>query len=188
MVKAGPGIIEALDRKLFLSESLFDALLDKKEGTEKTPANVADALGLDSEVLSFVVYNSVLPSITKCKHRLSDHLDLEDAPFDKGYCPICGNPPKLSSLEKDGARFLFCGFCWHKWRVKRIYCPFCENTTSAKLNYLYAEDEEEYRVDGCDNCKKYLKTIDTRKLDRPFYPRLEEVATLHLDMIQEKVA
>jgi len=32
------------------------------------------------------------------------------------------------------------------------------------------------------NVKKYVKTVDTRKIDRFFYPPLEQIATLHLDM------
>ncbi|MDM8516614.1 formate dehydrogenase accessory protein FdhE [Desulfobacterales bacterium HSG16] len=183
MAQAAPKIIDALDRKLFKPESFFDALLQKND---ESLTIAADDLGLDPEVLSFVIYNSVQPSVNNCGHQFSVYLDPK-TPFDAGYCPVCGNLPALSSLGKDGERFLSCSFCWHQWRVKRIFCPFCENTVSSKLNYLYADDEKEYRVDGCDKCKKYLKTIDTRKLERPFYPRLEEVATLHLDMIaQEK--
>jgi len=38
-------------------------------------------------------------------------------------------------------------------------------------------------VDVCDKCKKYVKTIDVRKLQRPMYPVVEQIATLHLDMM-----
>ncbi|RPJ13122.1 MAG: formate dehydrogenase accessory protein FdhE, partial [Deltaproteobacteria bacterium] len=39
-----------------------------------------------------------------------------------------------------------------------------------------------YRVDACDSCRKYLKTVDTRVLNRRVYPALEQVASLHLDL------
>ena len=89
----------------------------------------------------------------------------------------------LSMFEGEvGERFLLCGFCWHKWSSKRLYCPFCDNTDNKTLNYLYSEEEKEYRIDLCDKCKKYIKTIDTRKTERIIYPPLEQVATLHLDI------
>lgn len=88
----------------------------------------------------------------------------------------------MSALEGDGERFLFCSFCWHKWPVRRLVCPFCENDDSKTLHYFYTEEEREYRVNVCDKCKKYVKTVDTRKIDRFFYPPLEQIATLHLDM------
>jgi hypothetical protein len=32
-------------------------------------------------------------------------------------------------------------------------------------------------------CRRYLKVVDTRKMVRSFYPPLEQVASLHLDML-----
>jgi FdhE protein len=34
----------------------------------------------------------------------------------------------------------------------------------------------------CDRCKKYIKALDTRKVDRLIYPPLEQISTLHLDI------
>jgi FdhE protein len=34
----------------------------------------------------------------------------------------------------------------------------------------------------CDNCKKYIKTLDTRKVERLIYPPLEQISTIHLDI------
>ncbi len=86
-------------------------------------------------------------------------------------------------LGGEGARFRVCGFCWHQWPLKRIECSFCGNSDGKTLFYFFNEQEKEYRVDCCDACKKYLKTVDNRKIDRIFYPPLEQVATLHLDIM-----
>jgi FdhE protein len=48
--------------------------------------------------------------------------------------------------------------------------------------YLYSDEEKEYRVDACGSCRSYIKTVDTRVLNRPSYPPLEQVASLHLDL------
>jgi FdhE protein len=102
--------------------------------------------------------------------------------WEKGYCPICGSPPALARLEADGRRFLFCGFCWHRWPGRRAVCPFCDTADPGRLSYIYSEEEKEYRLDLCDACRKYVKTLDSRHLARTSYPPLEQVASLHLDV------
>ena len=62
------------------------------------------------------------------------------------------------------------------------YCPFCDNSTNKDLHYLFSAEEKNLRVDLCDKCGKYLKTLDTRQTDRLIYPPLEQVSTLHLDI------
>jgi FdhE protein len=39
----------------------------------------------------------------------------------------------------------------------------------------------EFRVNLCDSCKKYLKTLDSRETERMIYTPLEQIASLHLD-------
>ena len=38
-----------------------------------------------------------------------------------------------------------------------------------------------YRVDVCDQCRKYMKTVDTRETRHVIHAPLEQVSTLHLD-------
>ena len=61
-------------------------------------------------------------------------------------------------------------------------CLFCGNRSSDSLEYLFSEEEPEYRVYLCKACKHYLKVVDTRKLTRGFFAPLEQVVSLHLDM------
>jgi FdhE protein len=157
---------------------LFDALLN---GNEALFENVAATLAIEKQVLGFITYNSLKPSLGTCAAQLGGYLDKDD-PWLKGYCPICGSAPTLSLLEGEGARSLICSFCWHPWPVKRVYCPFCDNSDNKTLHYLFSDAEKDRRVDLCDNCHKYLKTLDTRQADRLVYPPLEQVATLHLDI------
>jgi len=136
---------------------------------------------IEKKVLTFFIYTSVKPSLSVCARELSTHIASPEA-WGKGICPVCGNSPGLATIEGQGERCLFCSFCWTKWRVQRIFCAFCENDDHKTLHYFYSEAESEYRVDTCDQCKKYLKTVDIRKIDRTFYPPLEQISTLHLDM------
>jgi formate dehydrogenase maturation protein FdhE len=53
------------------------------------------------------------------------------------------------------------------------------------LGFDLSEEEEGYRVDVCDQCRKYIKTFDTRKIKRPVYLFVEQLTTLHLDMLAQ---
>jgi FdhE protein len=81
-----------------------------------------------------------------------------------------------------GKRYLLCSFCDYQWRIDRIFCPFCSNKDHESLHYLFAEEEEAYRIDLCEKCHQYIKTIDYRKLEESD-PVLEDLATLHLDIL-----
>jgi len=63
-----------------------------------------------------------------------------------------------------------------------LSCAVCGNKEQGSLKYFYGEGEEACRVDLCDNCHHYTKTIDCRTLEAPD-PCLEDLATLHLDVL-----
>lgn len=169
-------LLKVVNKKIPL-KALFSGLL---VGDEALFENIILEFKIDKQALGFITYNSLKPSLSSCADQLASYLS-KDEPWLKGYCPICGSWPILSILEGEGARRLICGFCWHEWAAKRVFCPFCENRDNATHQYFYSEEEKEFRVDVCDNCKKYLKTLDARKADRLIYPPLEQISTLHLD-------
>jgi FdhE protein len=68
----------------------------------------------------------------------------------------------------------------------RLICAFCGNTDQESLRYLYSESEKGYRIDVCGKCKKYLKTVDSREISHEIVPVVEDIATLHLDMVAEE--
>ncbi len=178
MVSTNQTVLKAIEAGTLDQKELFAGLLNEDDAFFE---NTAKELEIEKKALAFIAYSSLKPSLSMCAEQLSAYLD-KDKPWGKGYCPICGSPPGLSMFQGEGERFLFCGFCWHKWAFNRIFCPFCDNTDTKTLNYFFSEDEKEYRVDLCDGCKKYIKTVDTRKAERIIYPPLEQVATLHLDI------
>jgi FdhE protein len=153
----------------------------KKGLKEQRIEQVAGEFGLDKKVFSFLIQNSIRSSIEAGVERLRSDLDPET--WLKGYCPMCGSLPSLSLLKEEvGKRYLFCSYCGYQWRIDRLYCPFCNNKEQESLHYLYAEGEEAYRIDLCDKCHQYIKTIDYRNLEESD-PVLEDLATLHLDIL-----
>jgi FdhE protein len=167
---------EVIENKRIDLKKLF-----KKGVKEKNIEQVADELGLDKKVFLFLLHSSAKPSIEAVMEKLRSELDPER--WLKGYCPVCGSLPFLSLLKEEvGKRFLLCSHCGYEWRVDRVFCPFCSNKDQQSLHYLFAEGEEAYRIDLCEKCHQYIKTVDYRKLEESD-PVLEDLATLHLDIL-----
>jgi FdhE protein len=145
---------------------------------------VADQFGLDKKVFLFLIHNSIKPSIEAIVEQI--HKEVDPETWLKGYCPLCGSLPYLALLKGEGGkRYLLCSYCGYEWRVDRLFCPFCGNNDQGSLQYFTAEGEEHYRVDICDQCRQYIKTIDLREMEL-MDPGLEDLATLHLDLIASR--
>lgn len=142
----------------------------------------AGRLALDKGILSFLVKVSVRPYLEAQMEELREAVDLET--WLKRNCPLCGSLPQMAELRDEGGkRYLECSFCGCQWRWERIACPYCPNREHESLQYLFSEEEEAYRVDLCDQCKGYIKTVDSRKLDYEPSLDLEDIVTIHLDLL-----
>ena len=169
-------INEAIDNKKIDLKKLL-----KMGANEKKIEQVAAEFELDKKVFAFLVWNSIKPSIEAGTEQLRSELDPET--WLKGYCPICGSLPSLSLLKEEGGkRYLLCSHCSYQWRIDRLFCPFCNNREQKSLQYFCGEGEEAYRIDLCDKCRQYIKTVDYRNLEESD-PVLEDLATLHLDIL-----
>jgi FdhE protein len=169
-------IREALGKKKMDLKKLFEGGVE-----EKTIEQVAVASGLDETIFSFFIQSSIRPSIEAGVEQLRGELDPET--WRKGHCPACGSLPSLSLLKgEEGRRYLLCSFCGYQWRTDRLSCPACNNKEQESLEYFCGEGEEAFRIDLCDRCHRYIKTIDYRSLEESD-PSLEDLATLHLDVL-----
>jgi len=149
---------------------------------DKWLAKATEKWKLDMGILSFLVKASVRPSLEAQMEQLKRIIDLET--WLKRNCPICGSLPYIAELRDEGGKKYFrCSFCGCQWRWERLACPYCQNRTIDALHYFYSEEEEAYRVDLCDQCKGYIKTVDSRKLDYEPDLDLEDVITIHLDLL-----
>lgn len=117
--------------------------------------------------------------------------DLESAPGkgeEKNRCPRCGGLPQLSYFALSGEalvsgpRYLLCARCGHSWVFSRVTCAACGEQESRRLP-IYREGVllPHLRVDGCEQCHRYLLTIDLRKDPRAI-PIVDELAALPLDL------
>jgi len=102
-------------------------------------------------------------------------------------CPACGDRPLVSVLREDKSaetvrRSLICAGCSHEWEFPRVLCPSCKEDRPEKLPRYTAQEIPWMRVDGCDSCKKYLKSVDLT-LNWEAEPVVDELASTPLDVI-----
>jgi len=108
----------------------------------------------------------------------------ESAGFAGSMCPVCGAKPQVAVLRPEGdggKRFLVCSFCLTEWESRRILCPICGEVDHQKLPRYSAEGISAIRVEACDTCKYYLKSVDMT-VDGHAVPLVDEVATVPLDV------
>ncbi|HKM46655.1 MAG TPA: formate dehydrogenase accessory protein FdhE [Terriglobales bacterium] len=99
-------------------------------------------------------------------------------------CPFCGRRPGvgvLRPLGDGGQRSLVCSFCLGEWEFRRIVCPGCGEEDHAKLPVYTAEEFEHMRVECCDNCRQYIKTVDLTR-NGLADPVVDEIASIPLDL------
>jgi FdhE protein len=99
-------------------------------------------------------------------------------------CPFCNRKPTLAVLrpQGDGARRnLVCGFCLCEWEFRRIVCAACGQEDQAKLPVYTAEQFPHLRVECCDACHTYIKSVDLTK-NGLADPLVDELASVPLDL------
>jgi FdhE protein len=133
-----------------------------------------------------LIHESFNPPPFEDEEALRDEEEaaVRKADWVEGYCPVCGREPKIGEIrDEEGSRYLFCNQCGFDWSYLRIKCPFCGNEEQQSLAYFTIEGDERYRVDVCNECKRYIKIVDFREAKRKADLDVEDIATLHLDML-----
>jgi len=99
-------------------------------------------------------------------------------------CPFCHRKPSFGVLRQMGdgaARSLLCSFCLAEWEFRRLVCPGCGEENDRELPVFTASDFDYIRLECCDACKTYLKSVDLTKNGRAD-PLVDELASAPLDL------
>jgi formate dehydrogenase maturation protein FdhE len=99
-------------------------------------------------------------------------------------CPRCAGLPVAAVLREAGhgsKRFLLCALCLTEWECLRIVCTACGEEQFDKLPVYTAEQFPHVRIDACDRCHHYIKTIDLTK-DGHAVPCVDDIASVSLDL------
>jgi len=138
------------------------------------------ATGLRDDGSSFFARVLLQPQAERLAHAAG--FGLEQVAGNK--CPCCQSEPQLAVIRPEGdggKRLLLCSFCQAEWEFRRILCPACGEEHNEKLPRYSAEGIAAVRVEACDTCKRYLKSIDMT-VDGLAVPVVDEIATAPLDL------
>jgi FdhE protein len=138
---------------------------------------------VDESCEGFVLDASLQPFAEACALRAAsaDRRATEPA---AAHCPFCGDRPALAVLREAGhgaRRSLLCGLCQTEWPALRIGCAGCGEARFDQLPVFSADAFDAARIDACESCHGYLKTIDFTRNGRAV-PIVDDLATLALDL------
>jgi FdhE protein len=166
----GPKPLTELSRELRTRGKDFWSELLRGAWTALSPS---DAQGL-------LAFTFLQPYAELVRSRAS----LRPAPTAHALCPFCNRKPGLGVLRQmgdGGARSMICSFCLAEWEFRRIVCPGCGEENDRKLPVFSASDFDYIRVECCDACKTYIKSVDLTKNGRA-EPLVDELASAPLDL------
>jgi len=143
---------------------------------------MAEGLGIGPGPFASLAQQLVLPILQACGRKAAPLL--ADTPWEAGYCPVCAAWPTLAEVRGlERKRWLRCGRCGASWPFPHQRCAFCGNADHRTLGYLAPEaDRESRRVETCDRCLGYLKSVSSVGPLTPGEVLLRDLATLELDM------
>ncbi len=174
---------EDLRDKLLTGELNYETLVRESSTAYRATHITGEEDDEVYDLLDFLLQESMHPFFALLSEEFKGLV--ANSEWSRGRCPVCGRETALSFLssEEEGRRYLFCSQCGLEWPVKRLKCPFCGNEEQKQLGFFTVGDDEKYRVDFCHQCKKYIKTIDTRKISGEVDLEVENLITLHLDIL-----
>lgn len=103
-----------------------------------------------------------------------------------GTCPFCGGAPWVAarregSLLEGAKRLLVCALCGGEWLFGRILCPACLEQNPDRLPCFSAEPHPAVRIEACETCHRYVKSLDLSEDARPI-PEVDDLVSLSMDL------
>lgn len=156
------------------------------EALERGAPGGGAALLVVDEPESFVIRSLLQPfseaiAIARRDERGIAPLSGESVP---NRCPVCGDAPRVGVLREEGhgaKKALQCGRCFTEWGFPRLMCPTCRETRFDALPVFTADAFPHVRVETCETCHQYLKTIDLT-VDGLAVPVVDDLASISLDL------
>jgi FdhE protein len=152
---------------------------------ERTDPAATAAADIPAAAKTFVVEAVLQPYAEAVAARRRDRAGRPPAAGPQSSrCPVCTGPPLLGVLREEGQgarRTLLCGRCQTEWDYLRVVCPSCLEERFDALPVYTADAFPHARIEACDTCRRYLKTIDLTK-NGLAVPLVDDIASLPLDL------
>lgn len=173
-------IAAALQEGTIDPSALYRAILERR----RTPIlEISDLLAVPAPLIEYVFE---IPLRTALENISSGFGGDDFAGWQESFCPVCGSRAGMAELTgEEGRRALSCSACSFSWLFKRLACAYCGCDEQEKLSYFTAGDGAT-RVDTCKACSRYIKTRDSRKSDSEVPLEIEDLLTIHLDLLASR--
>ncbi|HEX9162283.1 MAG TPA: formate dehydrogenase accessory protein FdhE [Thermoanaerobaculia bacterium] len=104
----------------------------------------------------------------------------------RGHCPFCGGGAWISARKsapdaESGFRYLGCSLCGTEWNFNRGRCPSCFEEDPHKLPVFQSDAHPLVRIEACETCRRYVKSIDLAKDARPV-PIVDDLVSIAMDL------
>lgn len=182
--EAAAHIRAQLDETRMDAGSLLSASLKRDQQAIRTAASHR---GLAPDLLWLIAELAVGPFVHALQRALLGHTDagspLRNAldAWDHGYCPLCASWPALAEVA-DTHRVLRCSFCSLAWQLNRQACVYCGQDGDAFVTAAPDQTRKDRRLELCNGCRAYLKTIDVPALSPFPLLAISDLETMDLDM------
>jgi len=147
---------------------------------EAVATSLAGGLDRSADFERFCAYAFLQPFA----EFLADHAHMPRPEVRRSTCPYCSSPPLVGVLRPEGEgakRSLICSFCRTEWDYLRIACPACDERREKKLCVYRTSKFDGVRVEACDTCKAYIKTVDLAH-NGLAVPEVDDLAAIPLDL------
>lgn len=157
--------------------ALYGAILERR----RAPINdISTLLAVPAPLVEYIFE---IPLKTALENFSAGYGSEDFAGWQESFCPLCGSRAGMAELSgEEGRRMLSCSACTFSWQFKRLTCAYCGCDDPEKLSYFTAGDGAT-RVDTCKACSRYIKTRDSRKGDNDVPLEVEDLLTIHLDLL-----
>lgn len=196
--RQGSITLAAQVEKLDTARNDWKALLAEYWNGELDPEQSFFARTCLQPYLELLADTQMPPADSKLRESLTTEIEELDIARPRRICPFCGRKPQLTVLSNEtdipdlsggsvegGRRFLMCGDCLTSWPFQRLACVNCLEENPYKLSYYRAEAMPDIRVECCDTCRRYIKSIDLTRNNR-CVPTVDELAAIPLDLLARK--
>ena len=146
------------------------------------PPPIAEAsIGIEAAATPWQALVESYPGTTEAAAFIVEGL-LQAFPIDP--CPYCSGSPVVSVLREAGhgsRRSYVCGVCFTESAAPRLGCLHCGEADVDKLPVFRTESTDPARIDACDSCHGYVKTIDLTR-DALACLVADDLASVSLDL------
>lgn len=159
-------------------EEVRGILVDDGMDERAAQAGVS-AVSLALRALLEGVANAVMQVRRSCE-------DLEDVhPLN---CPVCGSQATIARVgaasdTKGGDKTLWCGQCGTAWEFDRVRCGRCGTRNQGHLHYYNIEGDDAHRINTCDECGNYTRTVFQEDVLVPSSYEVEDIVMARLDLV-----